>query len=199
MIRSQPMKRICVFCGSAAGRKPAYAAAARALGRELGRRGLGLVYGGGGIGLMGVVADAALEAGAEVDGVLPRHLAAKEVGHRGLTRMHLVESMHERKAKMAALADGFVSLPGGLGTLEEMAETLTWAQLGLHARPCALLDVEGYWTPLVAFFDHAVAEGFVRPEHRRLVLVDSEPARLLDAMERWSPVPVQKWLDDTKT
>jgi uncharacterized protein (TIGR00730 family) len=193
------MRRICVFCGSSPGIRPAYAAAAEAIGREVARRGWGLVYGGGRVGLMGIMADAALEAGAEVDGVIPKHLAAKEVAHLGLTRLHVVESMHERKAKMAALADGFLSLPGGFGTLEEMAETLTWAQLGLHARPCALLDVAGYFEPLVAFIDHAVAEGFVRAEHRRLVLVDDDPARLLDAMDRWLPVAVEKWLDGTKT
>jgi uncharacterized protein (TIGR00730 family) len=193
------MRRLCVFCGSSSGNHPAYAASARALGREIARRGLGLVYGGGRVGLMGIVADAALEGGAEVDGVLPRHLAAREVGHAGLTRLHLVDSMHARKAMMADLADGFLSLPGGLGTLEETAEILTWAQLGLHARPCALLDVAGYYGPLVAFLDHAVAAGFLRPEHRRLVIVDDEAPRILDAMERWRPVAVEKWLDGTKT
>jgi uncharacterized protein (TIGR00730 family) len=193
------MRRICVFCGSAAGIRPEYAAAARAVGGEIARRGWALVYGGGRIGLMGIVADAVLAGGGEVDGVLPRHLARKEVRHDGLTRLHLVESMHERKAMMAGLADGFLSLPGGLGTLEEMAETLTWAQLGLHAKPCALLDVAGYFAPLVAFLDHAVTEGFVRPEHRRLVLVGQDPASLLDAMERWKPVKVEKWLDRSET
>jgi uncharacterized protein (TIGR00730 family) len=193
------MQRLCVFCGSAAGLRPAYADAARAVGRDIARRGWGLVYGGGAIGLMGLLADAALAAGAEVDGVLPRHLAAREVGHRGLTRMHLVDSMHERKARMAELADGFLSLPGGLGTLEEMAETLTWAQLGLHARPCALLDVEGYYAPLVAFFDHAVAQGFVREKDRRLVLVDSDPVRLLDAIAQRAALTGRKDLDGSKT
>lgn len=193
------MNRLCVFCGSAAGLRPAYAEAARTVGREIARRGWGLVYGGGGIGLMGLLADAALQAGAEVDGVLPRHLAAREVGHRGLTRMHLVDSMHERKAMMAQLADGFLSLPGGLGTLEEMSETLTWAQLGLHARPCALLDVDGYYAPLVAFFDHAVAQGFVREKDRRLVLVDSDPVRLLDAIVQRADVTGRKDLDGSKT
>jgi uncharacterized protein (TIGR00730 family) len=193
------MKRVCVFCGSSAGSSAAYAAAARSLGLEIARRGLGLVYGGGRVGLMGILADAVLAAGGEVDGVLPRHLAAKEVGHAGLTRLHLVASMHERKAMMAGLADGFLSLPGGLGTLEEMAEILTWAQLGLHSKPCALLDAAGYFRPLVAFLDHAVAEGFLRKEHRDLVIVGDDSARLLDAMEQWRPVPVEKWLDRTKT
>jgi uncharacterized protein (TIGR00730 family) len=193
------LRRICVFCGSQSGARPEYAAAARAAGREIARRGLGLVYGGGRVGLMGILADAALAAGAEVDGVIPEHLAAKEIAHPGLTRLHVVASMHERKAMMASLADGFLSLPGGLGTLEEMAETLTWAQLGLHAKPCALYDVASYFAPLVAFLDHAVSEGFVREHHRRLVLVDEDVARLIDAMERFRPVQVEKWLDGTKT
>jgi uncharacterized protein (TIGR00730 family) len=189
------MRRVCVFCGSGAGVRPEYAAAARAVGREVARRGWGLVYGGGRIGLMGILADAALADGAEVDGVLPRHLAAREVGHTGLTQLHLVDSMHERKAKMAELADGFLSLPGGLGTLEEMSETLTWAQLGLHAKPCALLDVGGYFRPLIAFFDHAGAEGFLRPEHRRLLLVGDDAARVLDAMAAWQPVTTKPAFD----
>jgi uncharacterized protein (TIGR00730 family) len=193
------MRRICVFCGSSQGTKPEYADAARAVGAEIARRGMGLVYGGGRVGLMGILADAALAAGAEVDGVIPKHLAAKEVAHLGLTRLHLVDSMHERKARMAELSDGFLSLPGGFGTLEEMAETLTWSQLGLHRKPCALLDVGGYFTPLAAFFDHAVAEGFVKAEHRRLVLVDSDAGRILDAIAAWKPVTSAKWPDASKT
>jgi uncharacterized protein (TIGR00730 family) len=193
------MRRVCVFCGSSAGIRPEYAAAARAVGREIARRGWGLVFGGGRIGLMGIAADAALAGGAEVDGVLPRHLAAREVGHAGLTRLHLVDSMHERKAMMARLADGFLSLPGGLGTLEEMAETLTWAQLGLHAKPCALLDVAGYFRPLTAFFDHAAAEGFVRPEHRRLLIVDGDPVRVLDAMAAWPSLMEGSGFDPSRT
>jgi hypothetical protein len=190
------MRRICVFCGSQRGRRPEYAEAARAVGSEIARRGLGLVYGGGRVGLMGVLADAALAAGAEVDGVIPKHLAEREVAHLGLTRLHVVDSMHERKATMARLSDGFLSLPGGFGTVEEMAETLTWAQLGLHEKPCALLDAASYFAPLVRFRDHAVAEGFVRPQHRGLVLVGSDPGEVLDAMARFRPVRVGKWIDE---
>lgn len=191
----RPMDRICVFCGSSAGASPAYREAARALGRSLAERGLGLVYGGGGVGLMGTVADAALDAGGEVVGVIPRALQLRELAHARLTTLHVVSSMHERKAKMAELAHGFIALPGGMGTLEEFAEILTWAQLGLHARPCGLLDVAGYYAPLVSFFDKATAEGFVRPEHRRLVLVDTDPGALLDRFARWEPPAVEKWID----
>jgi uncharacterized protein (TIGR00730 family) len=189
------MRRVCVFCGSSPGRKPAYLEAARAMGRALARRGIGLVYGGGHVGLMGAVADAALAAGGEVVGVIPRGLQLRELAHEGLTTLHVVGSMHERKARMAELADGFVALPGGMGTLEELAEILTWAQLGLHARPCGLLDVAGYYDPLVAFLDRAVEEGFVRPDHRRLLVVAQDPDALLDAFAGWQPPPVEKWLD----
>jgi uncharacterized protein (TIGR00730 family) len=192
------MKRLCVFCGSSAGSNPSYAEAARTFGRTLVRRGLGLVYGGGSVGLMGELADAMLAAGGDVVGVIPRALQLREVGHDGLTTLHVVGSMHERKARMAELADGFVALPGGMGTLEEFAEILTWAQLGLHRKPCGLLDVEGYWRPLVAFLDHAVAEGFVRPEHRRIVLVAERPDALLDAFEAYQPPAVQRWIDDDR-
>ncbi len=193
------MKRICVFCGSAAGAKPAYRDAARRLGGLLAQRGLGLVYGGGNIGLMGIIADAALEAGAEVDGVIPRPLEAKELAHGGLTRLHVVGSMHERKAMMADLADGFIAMPGGMGTLEETAEILTWSQLGLHRKPCGLLDVEGYWRPLVEFLDHAVTERFLRPEHRRLVLVEPDPEALLARLVEWHGPRVEKWIDERST
>jgi uncharacterized protein (TIGR00730 family) len=193
------MKRICVFCGSSPGANPSYLAAARALGRELAGRGLGLVYGGASVGLMGAVADGALSGGGEVVGVIPGALEAKEIAHGGLTRLEVVASMHERKARMAELADGFIALPGGMGTLEEMAEILTWAQLGLHRKACALLDVAGYWRPLVAFFDHAVEERFLRPEQRALLLVGREPAPLLDDMERYVPVYREKWIDRDQT
>lgn len=193
------MKRLCVFCGSSPGANPSYIATARALGRELAARELGLVFGGSGVGLMGALADGALAAGGEVTGVIPRALEAKELAHRGLTRLEVVASMHERKARMAELADGFVALPGGMGTLEELAEILTWAQLGLHRKPCGLLDVAGYWQPLVAFFDHAVEERFLRAEHRAILLVGAEPAPLLDALERWQPVHVEKWIDRGET
>ena len=189
------MRRVCVFCGSSPGRSPAYAEAARAMGRTLALRGLGLVYGGGSVGLMGIAADAALAAGGEVDGVIPDVLVRREVGHHGLTRQHVVRSMHERKAKMADLADAFVALPGGMGTLEETAEILTWAQLGLHAKPCGLLDVNGYYAPLIAFFDRAVQDGFLRPEHRAMVLVEREPAALLDRLAAYRPPAVEKWID----
>jgi uncharacterized protein (TIGR00730 family) len=189
------MERVCVFCGSSVGRRPAYLDAARAMGRALARRGLALVYGGGGVGLMGAAADAALEAGGEVIGVIPRALELRELAHPRLTALHVVGSMHERKAKMAELAHGFVALPGGMGTLEELAEILTWAQLGLHARPCGLLDVDGYYEPLITFFDRAVEEGFVRPEHRSLLVVADDPDALLDAFEAWRPPPVERWID----
>jgi uncharacterized protein (TIGR00730 family) len=154
------------------------------------------VYGGGSVGLMGAIADGALEAGGEAIGVIPRALELRELAHRGLTTLHVVGSMHERKARMAELADAFVALPGGLGTLEELAEILTWAQLGLHAKPCGLLDVEGYYAPLIAFVDHAVAEGFVRAEHRRILHVAPTLDGLLDAFERYAPPGVERWIDD---
>lgn len=190
------MKRICVFCGSSPGQSPVYLEAARAVGRALAGRGLGLVYGGGSVGLMGAVADATLAAGGEVVGVIPRALELRELAHRRLTTLHVVGSMHERKAKMAELSDGFLALPGGMGTLEELAEILTWAQLGLHARPVGLLDVAGYYGPLIQFFDRAAAEGFIRPEHRRLLLVGPEPGVLLDRFAAWQPPPVERWIDD---
>lgn len=193
------MKRVCVFCGSSAGRNSLYLDAARLTGRTLARRGIGVVYGGGGIGLMAAVADAALEAGGEVIGVIPRALQLRELAHDGLTALHVVGSMHERKAKMAELAEGFVALPGGMGTLEEFAEILTWAQLGLHVRPCGLLDVAGYYRPLVAFFDHAAAEGFLRPEHRALVLVAEDPDALVDRFLAWEPPKLQRWIDGRTT
>jgi uncharacterized protein (TIGR00730 family) len=192
-------KRVCVFCGSSPGVNPAYADAARRLGRTLASRGIGLVYGGGSVGLMGLVADAALAEGGEVIGVIPRALQLREVGHDGLTELLVVGSMHERKARMAELADAFMAMPGGLGTLEELAEILTWAQLGLHAKPCGLLEVAGYWRPLVAFFDHAVAEGFVRAEHRRFVLVGDTPEDLLERFAAYRAPPVQRWLDEEAT
>lgn len=194
------MKRLCVFCGSAVGRQPVYADAARELAALLVDRRIGVVYGGGSVGLMGAVADAVLAKGGEVIGVLPRGLARKELAHSGLSELHLVDSMHERKALMASLSDGFVALPGGLGTLEEVFEVLTWAQLGIHRKPVGLLDVAGYWTGLVALLRHAVAEGFVRPEYAKLLLVESAPAPLLDRLLAWQP-PVHPpvWLDATET
>jgi uncharacterized protein (TIGR00730 family) len=193
------MKRICVFCGSSPGTRPAYLEAARTVGSTLARRGIGLVYGGGSVGLMGAVADAALAAGGEVTGVIPRALQLRELAHAGLTRLHVVTSMHERKARMADLADAFLALPGGMGTLEELSEILTWAQLGLHAKPCGLLDVRGYYRPLVAFFDHAVADGFLRPEHRRMVMVGDDVEALLASFAAYRPPAVERWIDTRST
>jgi hypothetical protein len=190
------MKRVCVFCGSSAGTRPVYAEAARAMGRLLAERGIGLVYGGGKVGLMGEVADAVLAAGGEVTGVIPRGLMEREVGHQGLTTLHVTGTMHERKALMVDLSDGFVALPGGYGTLDELCEALTWSQLGIHARPCGVLNVDGYFDALLALFDHAVREGFVREAHRGLVLEASEPAALLDAMARFQPPTTEKWIRD---
>ncbi|HVR73998.1 MAG TPA: TIGR00730 family Rossman fold protein, partial [Planctomycetota bacterium] len=181
------MKSACVFCGSSAGKRPAYSEAARALGRHLAARGVRLVFGGGRVGLMGVVADAVLEAGGTVTGVIPRALATRELAHDGLTDLRVVGTMHERKALMAELSDAFIALPGGLGTLEEFCEIVTWAQLGIHQKPCGILDVEGYYAPLLVQLDHAVAESFVKPQHRALVLSESDPARLLDALAAYHP------------
>jgi uncharacterized protein (TIGR00730 family) len=171
-----------------------YAEAARATGKALAARKLGLVYGGGGIGLMGVLADAALAAGGEVVGIIPGALDAREVGHHGVTRLEVVPSMHARKARMAELADAFIALPGGLGTLEELAEIVTWAVLGMHAKPIGVLDVDGYFGPLLAFLDHAVAEGFVAPEHRRFIVTATTPEALLEAFEAFVPPSVRAWL-----
>jgi uncharacterized protein (TIGR00730 family) len=193
------MKRICVFCGSSPGARPEYRERARELGALLARRGLGLVYGGGSVGLMGVVADGALSAGGEVIGIIPRALEARELDHRGLTQLHVVGSMHERKAMMEQLSDGFVALPGGAGTLEELFEILTWSQLGIHRKPAGMLDVAGYYEHLCRFLDHAVAERFLRPEHRALLLVERDPAALLDRMSAWTPPSIDKWLDRGQT
>jgi len=163
------------------------------MGQTLAQNGWGLVYGGGKVGLMGTLADAALEHGAEVIGVIPQALFEKEVGHTGLGELRVVASMHERKALMAELADGFVALPGGFGTLEEFCEILTWGQLGLHQKPMGLLNAAGFYTPLLRMFDHAAREGFVRPEHRRMVLVDETPEGLLEQMRRYTPVAKPKW------
>jgi uncharacterized protein (TIGR00730 family) len=187
---------VCVFSGSSPGARPSYAAGARDLGREIAGRGLRLVYGGARVGLMGTVADAALDAGGEVVGVIPQHLADREVAHAGLSELHVVGSMHERKALMADLADGFVALPGGLGTLEELAEILTWSQLGLQSKPCGLLDVEGFYGPLLAFLDHTVRERFVSEAHRALVLASDDVPGLLDLLHRWEPAAgTEKSLD----
>ena len=178
---------ICVYAGSSAGADPAYAKAAGALAEALVARGYGLVYGGGRVGLMGAVADGVMRAGGEVVGVIPRALDRREVAHREITELRVVESMHERKAAMADLACAFVALPGGLGTIEELAEVATWTQLGIQHKPIGLLDVRGYWAPLVELLDHAVREGFLRSPHRDLIQRADDPGRLLDALERWEP------------
>jgi hypothetical protein len=186
---------ICVYCGSRFGNSPAFLAAAQALGREIAQRGWRMVYGGGNVGLMGATADAAMSAGAEVVGVIPERLLNREVGHRGLTDLRVVASMHERKALMEELSDAFVAAPGGVGTLEELVEVLTWAQLGIHTKPVALLDTAGYWSPLVAWLDHAVTERFLRREHRDMLLRSEDPERLLDRLATWRAPVVRKWLD----
>jgi len=194
------VRRVCVFCGSSPGARPAYAAAAEELARSLTAAGVGVVYGGGGVGLMGKLADTVLAEGGEVTGVIPEALVAKEIGHPGLSDMRVVGSMHERKALMADLSDAFVALPGGLGTVEELFEIYTWAQLGLHRKPCALLDVEGYYAGIVAFLEHAVRERFLSEEHRSLLIVESEPRALLGRLRRFEPEVVQpKWLDREET
>jgi hypothetical protein len=193
------VKRICVFAGSNGGAQAGYAAAARELGHVLAQRKVDVVYGGGRVGLMGALADAALAAGGHVIGVIPEALMAKEVGHRGLSDLRVVKSMHERKAMMADLADGFVALPGGWGTVEEFFEVLTWSQLGLHRKPCGLLNIGGYYDPLLAFARHAVDEGFVKREHRSMILVADAPGKLLDDMAAYTPQAVEKWIERTET
>jgi uncharacterized protein (TIGR00730 family) len=194
-VASVRLSSVAVYCGSSPGADPAFAAAAAALGRLLAERDIRLVYGGGHVGLMGVVADACLAAGGEVHGVITRALAAKELAHHGLTSLAVVESMHERKEAMADLAAGFVMLPGGFGTLDEFFEVLTWTQLGIHAKPCGVLDVAGYFAPLRDLLEAATRQRFLRPGHRDLVIMDTEPGRLLDRLDEWQPTIVDKWLD----
>jgi len=191
--------RVCVFAGSSSGSKPEYRTAAEDLGRELAARGIELVYGGAQVGLMGGVADAVLAGGGRVTGVIPNALVEKEVAHRGLTDLRVVTSMHERKALMADLSDAFVALPGGWGTLDEMFEILTWAQLGLHRKPCGLLNVQGYFDRLLAFLDHTVEQGFVRREHQSMISVSDSPGTLLDALVAYEPPHVEKWIDVAST
>ena len=188
------MKRICVFTGSNPGAQEAYGKAAQALGRELVSRGLDLVYGGARVGLMGLLADEVLAAGGEVHGVMPHLLYEREVGHEGLTELHLVDSMHERKAMMAELADGFIAMPGGAGTMEELFEVFTWAQLGMHQKPLALLNVAGYYDGLIAFLSHAVDEGFLKAAHMGMLLRDSDPGRILDDFADYVPPTIDKWV-----
>lgn len=187
--------RLCVYCGSSRGLNPSFAAAARVVGHELARRGIGVVYGGGNVGLMGVLADAALEGGGEVIGVIPHGLVLRELAHQGLTELHVVQSMHDRKALMGDLCDGFMALPGGFGTLEEFCEAVTWTQLGLHAKPCGLLNVDGFYDPLLAFLEHALAEQFLRPTHMEIIVSDRDPLNLVDRLVSWTPPNVARWLE----
>lgn len=191
------LKSVCVFCGASPGARPIYHEAAAQLGRHIAERGLTLVYGGGAVGLMGVVADAALAAGGEVIGIIPQSLERAEIGHKGLTRLEVVDGMHARKARMAELADAFIALPGGLGTLEELFEVWTWGQLGYHAKPLGLLEVDGFYARLTDFLDHLVAERFVREQHRAILQVSASPAELLARIDAWQPTAAPKWVDRT--
>lgn len=189
------VKSVCVFCGSSGGKDPVFAGNARCLGEEIARREMRLIYGGGNVGLMGVVADAALAAGGEVVGVIPRALVDLELAHAGVTQLHVVNTMHERKGMMADLADAFVALPGGFGTLDEFCEIITWAQLGIHSKPCGLLNTRSYYDPFLAQIRGATDAGFLRPEHRDLITVSDSPAWLLDRLAEAVPIKRQKWLD----
>lgn len=186
--------RLCVFCGSSFGSKPIYLEMATRLGKALADQGIGLVYGGAAVGLMGAVADAALANGGEVIGVIPRSLQEKEIAHKGLTDLRVVGSMHERKALMAELSDGFIAMPGGIGTLEELFEVWTWAQLGYHRKPCALLNVDGFYNGLTSFLDNLVEEAFVKSNHRQMLIVEHEVAGLLAAIESYEAPAVTKWI-----
>jgi uncharacterized protein (TIGR00730 family) len=186
--------RLCVFCGSNAGYDPAYRAMAQSLGQALAREKIALVYGGGAVGLMGAVADAVLESGGEAIGIMPQALVDKEIDHKGLTELRIVGSMHERKALMAELADGFIAMPGGLGTFEELFEVWTWAQLGYHRKPCALLNVAGFYDKLAGFLDEVVERGFVKPVHRSMLIVENDPAALIAAIRAYEPPKVDKWI-----
>lgn len=187
------LRALCVYCGSSEGKRPVYREAAAQLARRLAEQDIMLVYGGASVGLMGAVADTVLEAGGKACGIIPRALLEKEIAHQGLTELHVVGSMHERKMLMAEKSDGFVALPGGFGTLEEIIEVLTWGQLGFHRKPCGLLDVDGYYAPLLAYLDRAVGEGFVSPVHREMLLVDPEPAALLERFRRYRAPEKDKW------
>ena len=189
------MNRVCVYAGSNVGARVAYVDAAVALARAIVARGWGVVYGGGNVGLMGVLADAALDAGGEVIGVIPEALLARELGHGDVTELRVVKTMHERKALMAELSDAFVALPGGFGTVEELVEAATWTQLGLHSKPVGLLDVDGFWDALMSFFDTGVVEGFVRAQQREIVFADPDIESLLDRLVAWVPPTTHKWID----
>jgi len=195
---ASPFQSLCVFCGSNFGRRAGYREAARRLGRVMAERKIRLIYGGGAVGLMGEVADAVLKGGGEAVGVIPQALLDKEVGHNGLSELHVVGSMHERKARMASLAQGFIALPGGFGTLEELCEAITWSQLGLHGKPCGLLNTEGFFDPFQQLLDHACAEGFVSSDHRGIVIAEQEPERLLEEMAAFRPPDADKWLVESE-
>ena len=193
------MNKVCVYCGSSPGKDFGYVEAARVLAKELVERNMGLVYGGASVGIMGEIANAVLSYGGQVIGVIPQSLVDKEVSHRGLTELKVVDSMHERKATMAEISDGFIALPGGLGTIEELFEVLTWSQLGFHKKPCALFNVKQYYKSLSNFLDHAVEEQFIKPIHRQMLIVEEAPVLLLNAMESYTPPIADKWIgrDDT--
>ena len=188
--------RICVYLGSSPGNSPVYREAAERVGTLLAERGIGLVYGGGTVGLMGVIADTVCAAGGEVIGVIPEALRAREHDHPGITQLHVVKTMHERKAMMAKFADGFLCLPGGIGTLEEIFEAWCWSQLGYHEKPCGLLNVNGFYTPMSTFIDYVVAEGLLKPRHRAMLLIDNDPDILLDRMAQYLPPQTEHWLGD---
>jgi len=188
------MKRVCVFCGSNMGTRPIYVEASQEMGRALLRRSIGLVYGGGCIGLMGTIADAMMQGGGQVIGVIPDALVDRELAHGDVTELIIVRSMHERKAKMAELSDAFIAMPGGYGTFEEFCEIITWAQLGMHRKPCGILNVDGYYDPLLALFDRAVTEGFVHPANRLLVIENRNPDQLLDMLANYNPPRTEKWI-----
>lgn len=192
------LSSVAVYCGSNLGGDPAYAATATSLGRLLARRGIRLVYGGGQVGLMGAVSDAVLAAGGDVYGVITRALEAREIAHPGLATLKVVETMHERKTEMADAADAFVMLPGGYGTFDEFFEVVSWTQLGIHHKPCGVLDVGGFFAPLSSLLDEATKRRFIHPAHRDMVLMDSDPGRLLDRLSAWTPVVASKWLDKSE-
>ncbi|WAK02867.1 TIGR00730 family Rossman fold protein [Methylobacter sp. YRD-M1] len=193
------MKSICVYCGSSPGRLEAYSSAARSLARTLVDRDIRLVYGGAGVGIMGLLADTVLQLGGQAVGVIPEALVRREVAHKHLTELHVTQSMHERKMLMAELSDGFIALPGGIGTLEELFEVWTWAQLGLHGKPCGLLNIAGYFDALTAFLNHAVAEQFVKQVHHSILIVEREPEALLDRFDSYVPPAVTKWMEKDET
>lgn len=193
------MKAVCVFCGSSSGSNPAYLKAARETGRAIAKANLVLVYGGAKVGLMGAVADSALSAGGKVIGVLPTSLQEKELAHESLSELHIVDSMHERKALMAELSDGFVALPGGAGTMEELFEVWTWGQLGLHSKPCGFLNINGFYDQLIAFLDHQTSEGFMKPVMRNMVKLADTPQDILEQFDRYEPPATPKWIKTGQT